>query len=364
MSAVLSPAARDVHDTAPVEELAWATAELPLAHDLHHSRARTAALEAVVCRVEIDGTIGVAEVRSNAAYGTGEDTADITAAFARTPAGRGTVDEVRAYLGRASRLAALAFDLAAWDARSRAVALPLARLLSSDAPALVLTHGQLPFGTVEDAETRASAFVADGLTRLKIRVGGTDTELDLARVRAARAVAGDDVDISVDANGAWETERAIAACRSLAELGVMWVEQPTAHLDGLGVVRADGAVRVRADESTRAVDMNRLADIVDGVHLKLEKSGSVSALSDAVDRASDAGLDVAIGQFDQGRLGCAATLHIAAALGFTTAEVWGFADISHDIAGGLERRGPGIHLPSGPGLGVDLLTPLDWTPCR
>ncbi|MEH3088507.1 MAG: hypothetical protein PGN24_02530 [Microbacterium arborescens] len=191
--------------------------------------------------------------------------------------------------------------------------------------------------------------------------GGEDTRLDLARVAAVRALSAS-VDISVDANGAWTADAARAACRDLAALGVVWVEQPTPDLAGLRAVRRDGAVRVRADESTRdAGDAAVLAESADGVHLKLEKSGTVLALAAAVADAREAGLDVALGQFDQGRLGCAATLHVAAALGFAKAELWGFADVATDIAAGIELAGPGFAVPDHPGLGVDLLTTLDWT---
>ncbi|MFF7682561.1 mandelate racemase/muconate lactonizing enzyme family protein [Microbacterium sp. NPDC007973] len=364
MTSVLAPGLHDAHTTARVDRLSWATAGLPLAHELHHARARTAALDAVVCRIEIEGVTGIAEVRGNAAYGTGENTADVVSALSLARA-TGTVGERHASLSRRSRLAALALDLAAWDARARAAGLPLAVFLSGPVRGSIDTHGQIPFGTVADAEARASALTSDGLGRLKIRVGGPDVALDVARVRAARSVAGEAVDISVDANGAWDAEHAIDASRALASLGVVWVEQPTPDLEGLSAVRADGAVRVRADEATHDVeDLRLLGGVVDGVHLKLEKSGSFAALDAAVAAAEDVGLDVAVGQFDQGRLGCAATLHCAVALGFTTAEVWGFADVSRDIAGVLERRGPGVPLPSGPGLGVDLLTPLDWTSAR
>ncbi len=225
MTLVLAPDAVRTHDTALVERLQWATARLPLSRDLHHSRARAAALDAVVCRVDIAGVEGTAEVRGNAAYGTGEDTADVVAGFENAPAA-GTLGETHANLRRRSRLAALALDLAAWDARSRAAGLPLALFLSGSVVGSINTHGQIPFGTVADAETRASVFVADGLRRLKIRVGGPDTALDLARVRAARAAAGDGVDISVDANGAWDAARAVATCRTLAEIASIGSSSP------------------------------------------------------------------------------------------------------------------------------------------
>lgn len=362
----LPPALARSHADGRIESIEWAVAALPLARELHHSRARAAMLEAVVCRVVVDGSTGVAEVRGNAAYGTGETTADIVRALTATArrdvatAGTSVADFVGS-AGGMSRLAALVVDLAAWDARARGGSLSLARLLSPTALDRVATHGQIPFGSIAEAESRAAGFLEAGLERIKMRVGGDDTHLDLARVSAVRALSAS-VDISVDANGAWTADAARAACRDLATLGVVWVEQPTADLAGLRAVRRDGAVRVRADESTRDVgDAALLAESADGVHLKLEKSGTVVALAAAVADAREAGLDVALGQFDQGRLGCAATLHVAAALGFAKAELWGFADVATDIAAGIELVGPGFAVPDRPGLGVDLLTPLDWT---
>lgn len=357
----LPPALARSHEDGRVESIEWAVAPLPLARELHHSRARADVLEAVVCRVVVDGSTGVAEVRGNAAYGTGETTADIVRALAATARRDVTVRDAVGSAGGMSRLAGLVVDLAAWDARARGAGLPLARLLSPAALDRVATHGQIPFGSIAEAESRAAGFLDAGLERIKMRVGGEDTHLDLARVSAVRALSAS-VDISVDANGAWTADAARAACRELAALGVVWVEQPTADLAGLRAVRRDGAVRVRADESTRdADDAALLAESADGVHLKLEKSGTIIALAAAVADARDAGLDVALGQFDQGRLGCAATLHVAAALGFAKAELWGFADVQADIAAGIELAGPGFAVPDRPGLGVDLLTTPDWT---
>jgi len=270
----LPPALARSHGDGRVERIGWAIAALPLSRELHHSRARADVLEAVVCRVVVDGSTGVAEVRGNAAYGTGETTADIVRALAATARRHVSVLEVSVAdavesAGGMSRLAGLVVDLAAWDARARGAGLPLAKLLSPAALDRVATHGQIPFGSIAEAESRAAEFLGGGLERIKMRVGGEDTHLDLARVAAVRALSAS-VDISVDANGAWTAGAARAVCRELAALGVVWVEQPTADLAGLRAVRRDGAVRVRADESTRdAGDAARLAQSADGVHLKL-----------------------------------------------------------------------------------------------
>src|SRR5690606_20982839 len=148
-----------------------------------------------------------------------------------------------------------------------------------------------------------------------IRVGSWEQSEDIKRIAAARRVLGDDVEILTDANGGWSVNQALQALDPLAALAVAWLEQPTDSLDGLAQVKPNAVgVRIRADESVRsAQDVRKLAEMhaVHGVHLKLEKVGTVEKLVAAVMAAREVGLDVALGQMDQGILGCAATGHIA-----------------------------------------------------
>lgn len=350
------------HDAMRVVGWEWSVETLPLARDLHHAGTRTSGLVAVVGRLTTAAGTGCAEVRANAAYGTGENPADVVAALRGVPAGGRTVAQLATALSARSRLAALLVDLAAWDVTGRAAGVPLAVLLGGAAGAFVATHGQIPFGTAVEAAELASGYVTGGLRRLKIRVGAADPVHDLRRVRSVREAVGADIDIAADANGGWDTDTAVSAARGLSDLGVRWLEQPTGSVEGLAVVRRDGAVHVRADESAHsAAGMASLASVADGVHIKLEKTGSVRALFAAEEAARAAGLDVALGQFDQGRLGSAATLHMAVAIGLDHAELWGFANVVDDLAGPLELDGPGMTLPPGTGLGLDLHTELEWS---
>jgi L-alanine-DL-glutamate epimerase-like enolase superfamily enzyme len=68
---------------------------------------------------------------------------------------------------------------------------------------------------------------------------GRDPAADIARVQAARAAIGDDAELFVDANGAYQVKQALAQAERFAESRVTWFEEPVYHRDlaGLRFVR-------------------------------------------------------------------------------------------------------------------------------
>jgi L-alanine-DL-glutamate epimerase-like enolase superfamily enzyme len=71
---------------------------------------------------------------------------------------------------------------------------------------------------------------------------GTHPEEDLARVRAARKAVGPDVELFVDANGAYGRKQALDFAAAFEDLGVSWFEEPVSSddLDGLRLLRDRG----------------------------------------------------------------------------------------------------------------------------
>lgn len=299
--------------------------------------------------------IGYAEVRANGSYATRETADDIEAGILTPGAVGSSLGEATDAVILRSRLAAMALDVAGWDALGKMEGLPLHSLLRGESVRELATHAQIGFGDIDGAIDDARRFMDEGFGRLKVRVGAADEESDLERLRAVRGVVGSSVSLVADANGGWSLAQALGVLPALRELDIEWLEQPVAEASELATVTARGQVRIRADESARdtaAVAGLARAHAVDGVHLKLEKSGTVSRLIDAIDVAVDAGLSVAFGQMDQGRLGCAATAQIAAGLDIDEAELWGCADVVDDVAGPLTIRRGAVQIPQEPGLGV------------
>jgi len=68
---------------------------------------------------------------------------------------------------------------------------------------------------------------------------GRDPERDFERVAAARKAIGPEVELLVDANGAYQRKQALAFAERFAELGVTWFEEPVVRTDvpGLRLLR-------------------------------------------------------------------------------------------------------------------------------
>ena len=340
-------------------------ADLPLAARLEHASASEPVLEEVFLRLSTaSGVEGFAEVRGNGVYATGADVATVLGEVADDlgPRLRGVgLAEASSLIGgaRTSSLARALADGAVLDATAREAGQPLWQLLGGRRIAAVPTHFQVGFCTVEQGAERARAAARMGFRRVKVRVGRPAPEDDIALVRACRYALGEDVAIALDANGAWDVEIALRTLRAVEPQEIAWIEQPTppADIDALRAVRRSVAVPVIADEAVRtAGDLSRLcaAGAVDGVHLKLEKAGTVAALRALADQARTAGLMVLVGQMDQGRLGSSLTVHIAAAVEAQAYELWGFQNVVRDVTAGLEMRDGCIPLPVGPGTGVEV----------
>jgi len=86
----------------------------------------------------------------------------------------------------------------------------------------------------EVLQANAKRAAEAGFTAMKLKVGSTDLQRDLRRVRQVRDAVGEEVTLMVDANQQWRWPQAMEACRALAELGLYWIEEPTHPDDVLG----------------------------------------------------------------------------------------------------------------------------------
>jgi o-succinylbenzoate synthase len=213
---------------------------------------------------------------------------------------------------------------------------------------------------LEAAAAAAQAAVARGIRCVKVKVGGEpDAASFAARIAAVRAAVGDDVELRLDANGAWTVDEAVERLRAAASSRIAYVEQPVADVEGLAAVRAASPVPVAADETVRgAAAARRLVDAgaVDVLVVKPARvGGAVETLRIAV-VAADAGVPVVLSTFYETGIGLAAALHIAAALpagdethGIATADL-----LASDLLAQRPRVAAGwADVPDASGLGVE-----------
>ena len=191
---------------------------------------------------------------------TGCDPMDVPAAWAAmTGALRNAVT------GGLSAFAVAAVDIALWDLKARLLDVSLARLLGRRRAAIPV-YGSGGFTSYSDAQLRDQlhGWAAQGIGRVKIKIG-SDPGADPRRVAAAREAVGPDVELMVDANGAWSAAEALAMADRLAPFGVRWFEEPVSSddLEGLRRVRdrAPAGMAVAAGEYvTDAYGFRRLLD--------------------------------------------------------------------------------------------------------
>jgi L-alanine-DL-glutamate epimerase-like enolase superfamily enzyme len=134
------------------------------------------------------------------------------------------------WVGRAGvvHMAYSMVDVALWDLAAQRAQVPLWRLLGGRHRQLGTYNtdgGWLNFTTDELVED-TGRIVKAGWQRVKMKVGGPDPALDMARVAAVRRSLPDSVLLMVDVNQRWDLTTARRLLPRLAEYQVDWVEEP------------------------------------------------------------------------------------------------------------------------------------------
>ena len=291
--------------------------------------ARTAT-EARNVRIEIEAENGLVGLGAGAPVGyvTGESVESVLGAlhavkleFIGLPVDRLGPLLARANRGLANAPAARAgLEIALYDVWGKARHLPLWQHFGGTLSS-VTTDVTLPLVTPAEASELAAAAWADGFRALKIKVGDPGgPDADLARIEAVvRTVPF--VRLRIDANQAFTPDAAVAFADALTRSGaaIDLLEQPVAAGDtaGLKYVRDRTDLPVFADESARTVaEVLALlqTDAVDGINIKLMKSGITGALQ-IIALTKAFGKKLMLGCMLETGVGIAAAAQIAAGTG-------------------------------------------------
>jgi D-galactarolactone cycloisomerase len=298
--------------------------------------------DATLVRVETDGGV--------TGYGSG-DTMDGFEPFTGRFVGRdplqiarhvAAIETINFHAGRYWPL-----EAALWDIIGKVSGLPVSALFGGASRSL---RAYASFGELKTPAERAEAALAAreaGFRAVKIRIDRRDVASGLAAVRATRQAVGDGTDIMVDLNQWWrmpgDTSPAldVAAVRrvaaELAELGVLWLEEPLPARDlaGMRVLREQHGIRVAGGEMARTTD--ELLDALAGGALDVVQPDVVLAVG--MLRARMVAELALIGHcwftphtWTNG-LGLLANLHVAAGVGGGP-----YLEFPYDPPGWTERR--------------------------
>lgn len=140
----------------------------------------------------------------------------------------------------AGAMAISAVDCALWDLAARLLEVPLVTLLGQvhDRAGIYGSGGFCSY-TDERLAEQLGGWARQGIGRVKMKVG-REPGRDRARVRRAREAIGDEVELMVDANGAYRADEARRWARWFDEQDVRWLEEPVSSDDPAGLARLRG----------------------------------------------------------------------------------------------------------------------------
>lgn len=317
--------------------------------------------ENLLVRIEHDGIEGLGEAAPSCYYGESRVLAG--AAFDAWAPHLGedpfALDALGARLDSVLKgqwAARAALDMALHDWIGRKLGLPVWRLLGLDAAAV--PRSCVTLGMAPPAEMEEKLETVLDFPLVKVKLGAPGDVENLRRIR--RRYTGK---LQVDANTAWSPADAVRVLREIEPLGIELVEQPVPREDlaGLRWVRERSGIPVFADESAHQLrDLAALAGCVDGVNLKLMKTGGLREMLRMIHAARALGLKVMLGSMVESSLALSAAAQLAPLADYLDLDGhWLLAD--DPFAGAPLERGV-IALSERPGLGVVPARPAGGTP--
>ncbi|MEA5618516.1 dipeptide epimerase [Cronbergia sp. UHCC 0137] len=208
-----------------------------------------------------------------------------------------------------------ALDIALHDWLGKRVGLPLWKMWGLNPQKIVPTSVTIGINSPEKARARVRDWLEFmDVHLLKVKLGNPEgIEADKKMLLAVQAEAPGS-QVFVDANGGWSLTDAIAMCNWLADLGIQYVEQPLprGQESSLATLKQHSPLPIFVDESCfTSADIPQLAQFVDGINIKLMKSGGLTEALRMVHTAKAHKLQVMFGCYSDSSLANTAALQLA-----------------------------------------------------
>lgn len=208
-----------------------------------------------------------------------------------------------------------AIDMALYDWLGKKVGQPLWRLWGLNRSSIVPTSVTVGISSPEAAHARVRQW--QELTEvkvIKVKLGsGEGMEADQAMLLRVKEAA-PHAQLIVDANGGWSLDDAVKMCHWLARQGIKYVEQPLAvgEEKSLSVLSEKSPLPIFVDESCfNSRDIPQLANWINGINIKIMKTGGLTEAMRTIHTAKACGLQVMFGCYSDSTLANTAMAHLS-----------------------------------------------------
>lgn len=321
---------------------------LPLKHPFKIARGEETVARSLVFRVRDGELEGLGEATPIERYE--ESLESVRAWFAHHPLPDVDPFDLQTLIDPAIPAAARAgLDIALYDLIGKKLSVPLYALLGLDPARTPVTSFTIG---ISDPETtlRKLAEIGDHPV-LKVKLGlGTQREQveTIAAIRARYTGT-----IRIDANEGWTVDGAISVLAELARYEIEFCEQPipAGNPAGLRAIRERSRIPIVTDEdSLTAADLPALIGCVDGINVKLAKTGGIRGALEMIHTARALGMKIMLGCMVESAIAATAAAHLSPLVDW--ADLDGPFLTAGDPFTGVQYDRGKLRLPAGPGLGV------------
>lgn len=358
--------------TVRIERVETVLVDLPTIRPHHLSvatmRGQTLMLVRLYCS---DGTIGIGEGTTIGGLSYGGESPEgmklaVDTYFAPLLVGSDAnrVRSLMQAIGKAikeNRFAKSAVETALLDALGKRVGLAVSELLGGRVRAQLPVAWTLASGDTGKDIAEAEEMLAKRRHNIfKLKIGRHSVVQDVAHVAAIKRALGDRAAVRVDVNMAWSESDAARGLPALVDAGCELVEQPVASAAALARLVRRYPIAVMADESLHgpesAFELGRYAG-ADVFAVKIEQSGGLYAAQQVAAIAQAAGIGLYGGTMLEGAVGTIASAQVFSTFGRLDwgTELFGPLLLTEEIlTEPLDYSDFYLHLPTGPGLGIEL----------
>lgn len=305
----------------------------------------------VIARIDHDGLTGFGEAAAVFYYG---DTQAALMAYLQSLPSLGrdpfALENLLNNLPEGPHAAQAAVDIALHDLTGKLLGIPLYQFFGLNPTGLPQTSFTIG---IDSPDAMAEGALHSGYPIIKIKLG---SEKDEEIVQAIREVTS--ARLRVDANAGWNREQALDIIPRLAAYDLELIEQPLPAADREGFIwlkenlQQQGVrIPIFADESVKtAHDVAAFAPGLDGVVVKLMKTGGLREALRAIHTARAHDLQIMLSCMVESSVGVTAAAHLAPLCDFLDLD--GPLLVTNDPFQGLQYSGASLSLPGLPGLGV------------